>query len=226
MMETKELKFYLGHNLTGKVKLSQQEIEWIKSPKPITSLIGSDSLVIKNSELINYGGGEEKEIKYDHICYVNRFWKWFTLTFQYDGFQKPIRIVTDKIDIEYLLEYHIVRELYFLDEKKKLLWSYVIKSLINDLSELGVTTSLLCPDMFYDRLKFSLSVVEGDNYNIYEGEKNYLLPEYILGTIKKYKKKYVNKNIIKRLLVPDNEVYEGSCKYDLKAGIFEVSYVL
>jgi hypothetical protein len=47
MMETKELKFYLGNNLTGKVKLSQQEIEWIESPKPITSLVGNDSLVIK-----------------------------------------------------------------------------------------------------------------------------------------------------------------------------------
>lgn len=125
-----------------------------------------------------------------------------------------------------MLEYNIVRELYFLDEKKKLLWSYVIKNLINDLSELGVNTSLLCPEMFYDRLKFSLSVVEGDNYNIYEGEKNYLLPEYILGTIKKYKKKYVNKNIIKRLLVPDDEVYEGSCKYNLRSGVFEVSYTL
>lgn len=225
-METKELKFYLGHNLTGKVKLSQQEIEWIKSPKPITSLIGSDSLVIKNSELIHYGEEEEeKEIKYDHICYVNRFWKCLTLTFQYDGFSKPIRIVTDKIDMEYLLEYYIVRELYFLDEKKKLLWSYIIKNLINDLSELGVNTGLLCPDMFYDRLKFSLSVV-GDNYNIYEGEKNCLLPGYILGTIRKYKKKYVNKNIIKRLLVSDDEAYEGSCKYDLRSGIFEVSYIL
>jgi hypothetical protein len=224
-METKELKFYLGHNLTGKVNLSQQEIEWIKSPKTITSLIGNDSIVIKNSELVNCGE-EEKEIKYDHICYAKRFWKWLTLTFQYDGFSEPIRIVTDKIDIRYLLEYYFVRELYFLDDKKKLLWSYVIKNLINDLSDLGVNTSLLCPDMFYDRLKFSLSIVEGDNYNIYEGEKNYLLPEYILGTIKKYKKKYVNKNIIKRLLVSDDEIYEGSCKYDLRARVFEVSYTL
>ena len=125
-----------------------------------------------------------------------------------------------------MLEYYFVRELYFLDDKKKLLWSYVIINLINDLSGIGVNTSLLCPDELFDKLKFSLAVVVGDNYNIYEGEKNYLLPEYILGTIKKYKKEYVNRNIIKRLLVSDDEIYEGSCKYDLRARVFEVSYTL
>lgn len=229
-MEAKEIKFYLGCNIVGKVELSQQEIEWIRSPISIKSLISKEnsnnSLIIKNSELVHYNGGEEKEIKYDHICYAKKFWRWFTLTFQYNEFPKDIKLVTDKIGRYDLSDYFIIRELSFLDEKKKLLWSYVIKNLISDLSELGVNTDLLCQGESFGKLEFSLVVSVGDDYNIYEEEKNYLLCGHILDTIEKYKKKYINKNIIKRLLLPDDEIYEGSCKYDLRAGIFKISYKL
>lgn len=229
-METKEIKFYLGCNIVGKVELSQQEIEWIKSPISMKSLIGKEdsnnSLIIKNSELVHRNGGEEKEIKYDHICYAKKFWRWFTLTFQYNGFPKTIKLVTDKISRYDLSEYFFVRELSFLDEKKKFLWSYVIKNLISDLSELGVNTDLLYPGESFGKLEFSLVVSVGNDYNIYEGEKNHLLCRHILDTIEKYKKKYINKNIVKRILVSDDEIYEGSCKYDLRAGIFKVSYKL
>lgn len=76
-METKELEFDLGCKLKGKVNLSRQEIEWIESPRSIKSLFSKDdsnnSLAIRNSELTYYEGGEEKEIKYDHICYAKNF---------------------------------------------------------------------------------------------------------------------------------------------------------
>lgn len=226
-MDSKELKFYLGYKIAGKVKLSQQEIEWIKSPMSIKSLFSKDdsnnSLVIKNSELTYYEGGEEKEIKYDHICYAKKFGKWLTITFQYDGFSKAIKLVTDRMGRDNLLEYYFVNELSFLDEKKKLLWSYVIENLINDLSELGVNASFLCPGELFGKLEFSL-VVSVDN--IYEGEKNHLLCRHILETIEKYKKKYINKNILKRILVSDDELYEGSCKYDLRNRVFRISYQL
>lgn len=229
-METKELVFDLGCKLKGKVKLSRQEIEWIESPRSIKSLFSKDdsnnSLAIRNSELTYYEGGEEKEIKYDHICYAKKFWRWFTLTFRYNGFPKTIELVTDKIGRNDLSNYFIVRELSFLDEKKKLLWSYVIKNLISDLSELGVNTDLLCLGEIFGKLEFSLVVNVGNDYNIYEGEKNNLLCRHILETIEKYKKKYINKNILKRILVSDDEIYEGSCKYDLRDGIFKVSYKL